>query len=370
VRFLIDESLAVVMWTGKSFFSRYSAEVVVPVVHRRGPAVRVARIDAQAERTAGRCLWTRWVGEQHVQQDLGFIPSFADWMRAIRPLREVLYDWMKPAAIGGDDQAHIVYNRALIDFAGALEVPPESLHPRAQRTDEAPISVLLMKSSSSAEIGLGIPDWRQPSGYPNPGNLWISDWRWEFLRRKPRYRQDYDRPELSYVDESKARYFERVYFLASPIDPQLSAADYVRSCETELFRPDHFDVFIGSRSFSSKYAHGSEVDRIMHHRSNNDIFFRVDPLKPLEAQFKVFVEIARKSQRSLLGRILTPRARPTKWPLYLRVLDARDCDAAYSEIARVCLKHEDPSAAIGAARDLTKQARKLRDNWPFASEEI
>jgi hypothetical protein len=22
----------------------------------------------------------------HVQQDLGFIPSFADWMRAIRPL--------------------------------------------------------------------------------------------------------------------------------------------------------------------------------------------------------------------------------------------------------------------------------------------
>ncbi len=29
---------------------------------------------------------TRWVGEQHVQQDLGFIPSFADWMRAIRPL--------------------------------------------------------------------------------------------------------------------------------------------------------------------------------------------------------------------------------------------------------------------------------------------
>ena len=46
------------MWTGKSFFSRYSAEVVVPVVHRRGPAVRVARIDAQAERTAGRCLWT------------------------------------------------------------------------------------------------------------------------------------------------------------------------------------------------------------------------------------------------------------------------------------------------------------------------
>ena len=36
--------------------------------------------------STGRVIPTRYVGEQHVQQDLGFIPSFADWMRAIRPL--------------------------------------------------------------------------------------------------------------------------------------------------------------------------------------------------------------------------------------------------------------------------------------------
>ena len=36
--------------------------------------------------STGRVIPTRWVGEQHAQQDLGFIPSFADWMRAIRPL--------------------------------------------------------------------------------------------------------------------------------------------------------------------------------------------------------------------------------------------------------------------------------------------
>jgi hypothetical protein len=36
--------------------------------------------------STGRVIPTRCVGEQHVQQDLGFIPSFADWMRAIRPL--------------------------------------------------------------------------------------------------------------------------------------------------------------------------------------------------------------------------------------------------------------------------------------------
>ena len=33
----------------------------------------------------GRVIPTRWVGEQHVREDLGFIPSFADWMKALRP---------------------------------------------------------------------------------------------------------------------------------------------------------------------------------------------------------------------------------------------------------------------------------------------
>lgn len=33
----------------------------------------------------GRVIPTRWVGEQHVIEDLGFIPSFADWAKCIRP---------------------------------------------------------------------------------------------------------------------------------------------------------------------------------------------------------------------------------------------------------------------------------------------
>jgi hypothetical protein len=36
--------------------------------------------------STGKVIPTRWVGEQHIKEDLGFIPSFADWMRAIRPL--------------------------------------------------------------------------------------------------------------------------------------------------------------------------------------------------------------------------------------------------------------------------------------------
>ena len=35
--------------------------------------------------SSGRVIPTRWVGEQHVIEDLGRIPSFADWARAISP---------------------------------------------------------------------------------------------------------------------------------------------------------------------------------------------------------------------------------------------------------------------------------------------
>ncbi len=35
--------------------------------------------------STGRIIPTRWVGEQHLKEDLGFIPSFADWVKAIRP---------------------------------------------------------------------------------------------------------------------------------------------------------------------------------------------------------------------------------------------------------------------------------------------
>lgn len=33
----------------------------------------------------GRVVPVRLIGEQHVKEDLGFIPGFADWVRCIRP---------------------------------------------------------------------------------------------------------------------------------------------------------------------------------------------------------------------------------------------------------------------------------------------
>jgi hypothetical protein len=35
--------------------------------------------------STGRLVPFRWIAEQHGLEDLGFIPSFADWVKAVRP---------------------------------------------------------------------------------------------------------------------------------------------------------------------------------------------------------------------------------------------------------------------------------------------
>jgi hypothetical protein len=53
--------------------------------------------------STGRVIPVRWIGEQHVREDLGFIPSFADWAKAIRP-----EPWMGRALKLKDGEPHPV----------------------------------------------------------------------------------------------------------------------------------------------------------------------------------------------------------------------------------------------------------------------
>jgi len=44
--------------------------------HHFGPAIQIS---------TGRTVPVRFIGEQHVREDLGHIPTFSDWIRCIRP---------------------------------------------------------------------------------------------------------------------------------------------------------------------------------------------------------------------------------------------------------------------------------------------
>ncbi len=55
---------------------RHHAEGIFMLERFFGPVITIS---------TGRAVPVRLIGEQHVREDLGFIPSFADWVRCIRP---------------------------------------------------------------------------------------------------------------------------------------------------------------------------------------------------------------------------------------------------------------------------------------------
>ena len=79
-----------------------------------------------------RLIWARFVAHQDLQTVLRcHMAAFA----ALGGVpRQILYDRMKTAVIGEDDQAHIVYNRALIEFAGHYGFHPKACRPYRAKT--------------------------------------------------------------------------------------------------------------------------------------------------------------------------------------------------------------------------------------------
>jgi len=86
-------------WGGKAedflplhqWFDQPSKEITADFRHRalRHHAQGIFELERAFGSTltlsSGRVVPVRLVGEQHVIEDLGFIPSFADWVRNIRP---------------------------------------------------------------------------------------------------------------------------------------------------------------------------------------------------------------------------------------------------------------------------------------------
>jgi transposase len=79
-----------------------------------------------------RLIWARFVAHQDLQTVLRcHMAAFA----ALGGVpQEILYDRMKTAVTGEDDQGHIVYNRALIDFAGHYGFHPKACRPYRAKT--------------------------------------------------------------------------------------------------------------------------------------------------------------------------------------------------------------------------------------------
>jgi hypothetical protein len=114
----VKDYLAIHSWfdASKAFLAdlrhralRHHAEGIFWAEEVFGPAIT---------NSAGRLVPVRWIGEQHVKEDLGWIPTLQDWFKHLR-----VQPWMAKA---GDRQV------------GRGEVAPEPAYPTASQPHGAP----------------------------------------------------------------------------------------------------------------------------------------------------------------------------------------------------------------------------------------
>jgi hypothetical protein len=91
--------------------------------------------------------------------------------------------------------------------------------------------------------------------------------------------------------------------------------------------------------------------------------YRFTITEPLEPQIRKARELLMRLQEERLGKKKnTPRPSRELWPLYLRVLDARECGASWKSIGKTLWGSD---AAKDKARRTYESAIGVRDNFPI-----
>jgi len=94
---------------------RHHAEGIFACEEKFGPTIT---------NSAGRTIPTRYIGEQHVKEDIGFIPSFQDWASTIQPQA-----WMHRTPQHTDPKAWVGIPRKTITATETIQLnEPHHIH--------------------------------------------------------------------------------------------------------------------------------------------------------------------------------------------------------------------------------------------------
>ncbi len=224
------------------------------------------------------------------------------------------------------------------------------------------------------------PNWVDGETYPQPESLNDTFWRWEFLRRRADYRQDWEKYYQSTYE----------YDVACANDPK-----YPTRYRKKVVAPDHpaFKARMPNSlekyhlsglpnpaiakpwmlSFDSNYGRiyfgqgpdwlggGEEISLCLSEWSVAAVF---DLKKPLAPQLdKVKVDLL-EWQDHQVGRNLDRRKSRDEWPLYLRILDAVELGVSFREIGRKILGLQEDDVAEARIAQLYKQACQISQHFP------
>lgn len=218
----------------------------------------------------------------------------------------------------------------------------------------------------------GVPDWRDGAAYKT--NLSKTQWRWEFLRRRNDYREDW----LLHFERSFRRSVAR--FRNIPVRPGFgswekffSTSADMPGCLEKYGMPDlldpsskvsSFGLFGVSAPHGVSHAHARE--ETFDPYENGKLLMAFDLHRPLPEQLREAKGLLELYQAELYGKPEGGRDHVSKWATYLRVLDARDAGETFEAIGMALLVESDEvggSEAAAKAHQVWKAAQKLMFNW-------
>jgi len=181
-----------------------------------------------------------------------------------------------------------------------------------------------------------LPDWRNPSEYPSPDDLSRYEWMWEFLRRNPRYQEICDKKWAEYskfivsgnkvtIVEAPKILHEEFEFHYSSSFPHYSSNNGDESAVSGRYESSAPIRFINEfpMIWSPTDDNLEKMDLYNFFKrklKENKVFLSVDLTASIETQLK---EISRRLTSIQKDRGLgTKRSHTTKFPLYIRILDA------------------------------------------------
>lgn len=214
----------------------------------------------------------------------------------------------------------------------------------------------------------GLPDWRDEGSYTNtfgPPDQWTDDrWRWEFKRRLPDYRAAFDK----YVEQGREGTIHRDSITRQDekgrlimVEPSHNTPTHVDDANelgfafaaSDEHREQFGMFFLPNPRFSGQPNNALLFgDRLMTASRDEDgrligeANWHFDLTKPLKPQLKRCEDNLARLQNALKQQGLNEKKRADKWFQYLRILDASECGASYSEmLVLVPMKRKAPQSS-------------------------
>jgi hypothetical protein len=212
----------------------------------------------------------------------------------------------------------------------------------------------------------GVPDWRNAAAYEAQRSP--RQWRWEFLRRRQDYREDW----LMHYEPSRREalaifgnmplpegvtswedHYSGIasfpdsawkYGIAPLVDPSRTCSEFEL---WQYFQHEHPYLL----RFASRERFGEIEDT-----GRAVVVFDLN--KPLSEQLRKAERKLRISQVNKFGSVSVRRPHEQRWPVYLRAIDARDAGERLETIGRDVLGRIDDAAQH--ARNTLRQADRVK----------